>query len=274
MRYVNNILTAIHDLLLGWLGVTSPAWGLLIVSAVIGVVLLVLFRYTSNQDAIGRTRDKTTAALLAIWLFKDDLRATLRAQGQLFAYSGKMLVHMIRPLAIMIIPMALFFVQLSLRYEYRPVLPGERLIVSLELREPGDLQTVNMTPEPSDDLRVLAPALRLRNSARVEWAVTADTPGTHELQVQAGDQTLAVPIVASGELQRICWRIPGTGLWDQFLHPGVAPLPDDGPIIGVDIRYPVRTTEILGMDIHWVFSVIIISTVFALLFKPFFKVKL
>ena len=53
------------------------------IAAVTGVLLLVVFKYTSNQRAIKRVRDDINANLLALKLFKDSTAVSLRAQGRI-----------------------------------------------------------------------------------------------------------------------------------------------------------------------------------------------
>ncbi len=57
-------LLAPTSVLPGWLSATTAA-------AVTGVLLLAVFKYTSNQRAIKRVRDDINAHLLALKLFKD-----------------------------------------------------------------------------------------------------------------------------------------------------------------------------------------------------------
>jgi hypothetical protein len=274
VQYLNAILTRIFDFLLAWAPGVSPFWVLFIISGVFGVLMLVVFRHTSNQDAIRRVRDTITAELLAAKLFKDDIRVTLRAQGQLFVQSFRLLICMLRPLAVAIVPMLLILVQFGVRYEYRPVRPGESLIVSAEVANIVDLGKFTTPPEPSAGLRVETPALRIRKPTCVEWRVRALADGDQQLRIDAGKQRITVPVKVSDKLERIAWRIPGKGFWDQLFHPGVPPIGGDGPIIGVDVRYPVRSTLVLGMDIHWVITFFILSTIIALIFKPIIKVNL
>jgi hypothetical protein len=247
---------------------------MLIISAVMGVLLLLAFRYTSNQQAIRRVRETITAELLAAKLFKDDIRVTLRAQGQLVAQSFRLLFYMLRPLAVIIVPMVLFLVQMGVWYEWRPVRPGEKLIVSVELEDTDDLTSVADPPAASPGLRVETAALRIRNSAKVEWRVSAQQEGQHELRVRVGQQELVVPIMTSQTQRRVVRRIPGEGFWDQVINPGQRALTDGGLIHAVEVRYPVRSTPILGLDIHWIVSFFILSTIVALIFKPVFKVYL
>src|SRR6516164_5748341 len=63
-------------ILTGWLSAT-------LISAVTGVVLLFVFKYTSNQRAIRRVRNDINAELLALKLFKDSPLVALRAQGRI-----------------------------------------------------------------------------------------------------------------------------------------------------------------------------------------------
>ena len=54
----------------GWLSAT-------LIAAVTGIVLLVIFKYTSNQRAIQRVRNRIDANLLALKLFKESSRVTI-----------------------------------------------------------------------------------------------------------------------------------------------------------------------------------------------------
>ena len=68
-----NLLAPI-GVLPGWLSAT-------IVAAVTGVLLLVIFKYTSNQAAIKRVRNEIDANLFALKLFKDATPVVLAAQA-------------------------------------------------------------------------------------------------------------------------------------------------------------------------------------------------
>ena len=45
---------------------------------------MIIFKYTSNQKAIGRVRDHIKANMLALKLFKDDMSVTFKSQGRVF----------------------------------------------------------------------------------------------------------------------------------------------------------------------------------------------
>ena len=45
----------------------------------IGLLMVIVFRYTSDQKAIGRAKDRLKAHLLAVRLFQDQLPVVMRA---------------------------------------------------------------------------------------------------------------------------------------------------------------------------------------------------
>ena len=51
----------------------SPLLLVLAISIVIGFLMVIVFRYTSDQKAIGRAKDQLKAHLLAVRLYQDQL---------------------------------------------------------------------------------------------------------------------------------------------------------------------------------------------------------
>src|SRR5262249_52974496 len=98
----------------GWLSATA-------VAAVAGGVVLLVFKYTSNQSAIQRARDDIDANLLALKLFKESARVTVGAQGGLLLGAGRLFVLALVPTVVMVVPVALILGQLSLWYQQRPL---------------------------------------------------------------------------------------------------------------------------------------------------------
>src|SRR5207248_7289803 len=90
--------------LLGWLSAT-------LVSAATGVLLLYVFKYTSNQRAIRRVRNDINAELLALKLFKDSPLVALRAQGRILLGAAALFVHAIVPMLVMVVPVCLLLGQ-------------------------------------------------------------------------------------------------------------------------------------------------------------------
>ena len=98
----------------GWLSAT-------VVAAVTGVLLLAVFKYTSNQRAIKRVRNDINANLLALKLFKDSAGWRFGRRGASCCGAGRLFVLAVVPMLVMAVPVTLLLGQLALWYQARPL---------------------------------------------------------------------------------------------------------------------------------------------------------
>ena len=101
---INAALTGCFDLLL-WPFAWAPVWLQLAVMAVPATaVMLVVFRFCSNQAALDAAKDKIKAYLLELWLYRDDLRVSLLAKGRLVLWNLRYLRHLLVPITVASVP--------------------------------------------------------------------------------------------------------------------------------------------------------------------------
>ncbi|GMU83637.1 MAG: hypothetical protein AMXMBFR47_35070 [Planctomycetota bacterium] len=258
-----------------------PAWvGLCLVAAVSGVLAAVAFRYTSNQNALRRVADRVRASLLAMRLFSDDPRNTLRAQGSLLAASGMRLLLSLPPLLVLIVPFTLLLAHLAMYYEFRP-LPR-----SLSPLNEAALLEVQLHPDAWDRLSGIQPVCpdgvtlnaRVREPAahRIVWRITADRPVRGTVQFPVDGMTVEKALVIddkSADLKFASPRRAGPGFWDRLLYPGEPAFAADSPIQSISISYPPRETPIFGLTVPWWLTFFIVSILAALAVKPFVGVQ-
>ena len=95
--WLNRLMNTLSRPLTGFMA-SLPGWlSLTIISAVVGLLAMAAFKYTSNQEAIGRVRNRIKAQLLALKLFKDNIPVVLKAQGRILTNSVLLFVHSLRP---------------------------------------------------------------------------------------------------------------------------------------------------------------------------------
>ncbi|MFH0943649.1 MAG: hypothetical protein V2A76_00470, partial [Planctomycetota bacterium] len=73
MGAFNAIMNTVFDLVCLPFRGMSPVVGLVVISLIAGVLLLLMFKYTSPQDAIANTKRRLWGNLHEIRLFQDDL---------------------------------------------------------------------------------------------------------------------------------------------------------------------------------------------------------
>src|SRR6059036_3259215 len=135
----NTVLTFLFGLVYGTLKWLGPLWSLVAISALAGILMVWIFGKVSNQDAIQKTRGRLSAELIALRLFKDDLRVFFGIQFQVLVWTLKYLRHSLIPMLILMVPAMIILIQLNLHYASRPLRVGEQALVKVKLRDPTAL---------------------------------------------------------------------------------------------------------------------------------------
>jgi hypothetical protein len=270
-----RFLLAPIGVLPGWLSAT-------IVAAATGLLLLVVFKYTSNQRAIRRVRDDIKAHLLAVKLFKDSLSVTFRAQGRILLGALRLAFFAVVPMLVMLLPVCLLLGQLALWYQSRPLRVGEEAVVTLKLgtqdwRDASATNAESPWPdvrlEPTSAAEVAVGPVRVLSKREICWNVRACENGYHRLLFQVDAQTADKELAIGKGFMRLSTRRPGWSWSDVLLHPRERPFRPDSPVESIQIDYPARASWTSGTD-WWVVYWFAMSMVAALCFRPWLNVSI
>jgi uncharacterized membrane protein (DUF106 family) len=273
ITWVNVVTNAIGGFLLAPVA-TVPGWlSITFISAMLGVLLLVIFKYTSDQKAIGRVRDDIKANLLAVKLFKDSISVTFRSQAMVFAGSFKLLLYAIVPMLVVMIPVCLILAQMGLWYQARPLLPGDEP-VTVKLKLNDNLDTLpQVTLESLPAARTMIGPVRVFTKKVIFWKIKPVEGGNYNLIFQVGDRRYEKQLAIGEGFMRLSPKRPGANFGDILLYPLEKPFASDSPVHSISIDYPERDSRINGTD-WWIAYFFVASMVFAFLFKPLLKVKI
>jgi hypothetical protein len=271
LRILNPICTAIADAIYALLSPFPPWVGLVLISAVAGVVMLVAFRYLSNQTGITRAKDDIKANLLALKLFKDDLRVALRAQGRIMWALLRLQRYVLVPVLWMALPTMLLLAQMAMRYQWRPHFLGEPILLKVYSADPLAL-SASASVESSSAISVeVGP---IGDDDDVSWRMRGLQMGRSLVPVMLGATAFDKEFVIGNSLQRVSPVRPSPRWIDQLLYPIEPVVPSDSrtQIERIEILYPPLESRIYGSD-YWVLTFFVVSMVTALLLKPLFKVR-
>lgn len=274
MDIVTRIMTVLGDIGFAVFSFFPPVITLVIISAVTGILMLLIWRYTSNQDAIEDVRNKISAHLLATRLFKDDLSVTFRAQRQIIWQALRLMGHSIRPMLIMTVPFVLIMVQIGLHYEFAPMPMDKATRVKVTMKDPkkgigpGDKLKLpdGVTADRNDPCRAMP-------IGTIDWRLTPSRSGSFKLTFGEGSDTIEMPIEAGRSFVRVS-KVRGGPFFDRLLYSAEPSIPESSAFASIEVYYPQRQTPIFGLDVHWLFTLLVLSIVFALVFKPLFKVHI
>jgi hypothetical protein len=230
---LNGVSNALFGALL-WPAQVLPEW---LAGALLGVLAapfaLLVFRYTSNQGALERTRNRIQAHFLRhtlVYLARAALRALVLAG-----------------------PFALALVQLESRFALRPLAPGEQAVVRVEL-DPGARAS-----EQRSEIRVPrgltleTPALRIDSLHEIAWRVRADLPGRYLVRVGVGDHVYERRVLVGGERSALARRVCTSGDAATLLAPSERALSDAGAVRCIEVEYPERSAALGLSAAAWCF---------------------
>lgn len=249
----------------------SPLVGLTLVSALFGVGMLVVLKYTSNQEKIEAVKRKIFASLFEIRLFNDDLRAILRAQWDVLRHNGTYLWLWLIPLLVMIPPLILLAGQLHFHYGYEGVEVGKPVVLEVQLAGQRGSKP-EATLEVPEGLEIEQGPVWASPINELSWRLRPVEPGEYTVKVGLDGSTFEKQVsVGEGDILRRSPVRPGPGFVDQLLYPAEAPLPASAPITSIGLDYPPGTGGIgWASELSWMLVFLVISLIFAFAFrKPF-----
>lgn len=258
-----------------------PLAGLLVFGLLSGALAAVVFRYTSSQRAIKRVADQTRASLLAMRLFSDDPRNTLKAQGALLWFSLKRLILSLPPMLVMAPLFLVLLSHLAMWYEFRPLTPlasthCEFALLEARFSESGWTGAENAKLVVPDGLSTTA-RVRDAKSRKITWRLSPIRPtgsGLIRLELaEAGTFEKQIVVEKAGDLRFVSPLRPSGGSLERLFYPGEDALDAGSPVQSMEITYERRSTPIFGLDVPWWLTFFVVSIVGALLAKPFVGVQ-
>ncbi len=276
MSYLNAALRLVFDLLLAPFAGGPPIVPLALVALLVSILMLLVFKRTSNQAALAVVKRKIHAGIFEIRLFNDDLRAILRAQNEILRTNLTYLRLTLWPMVFILPPLVLVMAQLQFHYGYQGLRPGERALLEVDLApEAGSGARPQVQLELPAGLRAETEAVWIKAQSQLLWRLVAERDGDYELGLQLdGGPRISKTVRVTSKTVRLSPERVDAGFLSQLLYPAERPLPDGSPVRAVRVAYPGREVSVLGHHMHWMIPFFALSIVFAFALRGPFKVTI
>lgn len=267
---VNAAVGTLVDLLLVPFRGISPFWALVWISVLVGIVLVWVFGKVSDQEAIGRIRRTIRGNLLAVRIYRHEIRTVVGLEREILRDTLRYARHSVRPMLVLAVPLLLILAQLHLNFSERPFRPGEAILVK-SLVEPGNSVNAFELQVP-EGLRLEAGPVRIPSRGEVAWRVRAERPGNYRVEIGNGGTKTAKQIVVDSGWRRVA-SVRSRSLLANLLHPGEAPIPSSSPVRAVQVDYPLLDLVFLGLHLHWLVVFFVLSLAVGFSLKGVFGVE-
>jgi hypothetical protein len=243
----------------------SPLALVLASSVVVGLLMVIVFRYTSDQKAIRRAKDQLKAQLLAVRLFQDQLPVVMRAYARILRGTGSYLRLAFTPLLIAILPVTFLIIQLDRYLGWVPLRPAQAFLVEARFEDPAACNEVEL--QLPRYLARSAPPVHVPRDKEVVWRVVAQGEGRYDIHLALAGQTVSKQVVVSPGLVRISpIRLRGS-FWERMFTSGEPGLGDNSPIQSIAVIYPPRHVRFAGLEWNWIVLFFVLSLIAGFIFK-------
>jgi len=243
-----------------------------LLSIVIGFLMVVVFRYTSDQKAIRVAKDHLKAHLLAVQLFQDQLQVVLISYWRIVRSTGNYLRLAFMPVLYVSIPLIFLMVQVDRYLGYSPIAIGQPLLVKARLVDSNALDQASLRL-PSG-LSLSAPAVHVPAENEIVWRVVPQESGKRDLQIDVGSDSLLKSLEVSGGIRRISPDRLKDNWWERTFVSGEDALPSNSPVQSISINYPERTIAFAWLEWNWIWLFFVLSLIFGFLFKTVLRIEI
>lgn len=224
---------------------------LLVLSALAGAGLALLFKATSDQARIRRARDVFKARVLEMRIYPDDFVLIARSLAGALASQLTYLRAALKPILIVLVVALPVFVQMEARFAPAPLRAGDPTLVTATLKQGLDPLAVPASLEGRGGVEVDPRPLRVPATREIVWRARLTESDAPSLSLTLYDRPYTFPLAASRDTRVIGHTRAAHGVADALLHPGLPPVPKDSPLAAVRITYPADSYRILGHRMNW-----------------------
>jgi hypothetical protein len=251
----------------------DPVWLLLWLSLATAVLVLLVYKTLSSQEAIRKAKERVKGHILEIRLFQDDPVLMGRAVRSVLAANLRYLALNVKPFLIVFLPVSLLLVQMEARLGYRPLRPNESVLLRTVWKpaQPGG-RYPDPILLPGDGLSLESPPLRLGDGREIDWRLRADRMGAAGFVLTSAEGSVGLQVAVSEKIVPVSLRNVPAGSLEILWHPAGQPLPPNGSLMAAEIVYPRRDFRLLGRRIHWVWPYLGASLLAGVLLKGLFRV--
>lgn len=247
-----------------------PILVLVLLSVLMGIGLLLIFRWTVDPEVVRARRSLVWAHLMELRLFTDEPSLIWKAHGDLIRANLRYMAVMLKPALFAAVPMLLVLSLMDVYFGKSPLQPGEATLVTVQLsdaaRSPGPAPVLTA----AEGIAVETPAVRQVDVGRVGWRVRAQSAGTHVLKVALPDEEISKTIEVGPGFRAIAVRRVRSP-WEFVLNPGESLLPSSSAE-WIEVKYESASVDILSLKLHWLIWCFLIMGVTMLILRSRFNV--
>ncbi|MBI4145251.1 DUF106 domain-containing protein [Candidatus Woesearchaeota archaeon] len=249
-----SFLDPVMNFLLGWVLNLSPFLGVLILSFILSLLIVLIYKFTTNQDLMRSLKTEIKDLQKQMKELKHDPGRMMEVNKKAMEANMKYMSHSFKPMLFTFLPVILIFGWMNTHLAFEPIMPGQEFTMTV-LFEKG--ASGNITINTPDGIILTGDASRTITDGNAIFTLKAAQGGLYAVNFDfAGKQYLKEVEITSER---------------RYLEPLLSVNDDDIKTITTD-HAKTRVIRIGGFGLTWLWSYIIFSIAFSIGLRKLMKV--
>ena len=268
-----NILDPVLDVALGPLARLHPGAGLVIITFIISLAIVLIYKFTTDQEHMKVLRAQIKKHQEAMKNLKDDPQKLMKEQKKAMQVNTELMKHSMKPTLYTMIPIIIIFGWLASHFSVMPILPGQPFNVTITTDKEAEGNIGILIPQ---GLSLLSDANRSLMEGKATWTLKG-SEGEYNVFFDYNGDTLKKRVVISEE-RGVYARAVKTKktLFDSIYSGREGFIPKESAARTITVSYEaVRPLpfSLFGWRPGWLGTYIIFSIVFSVLIRKLLKVQ-
>ncbi len=233
----------------------GPFWAIFIISLVISLIIIVVYKFFTNQAEMKRLKEEQKEFQKRMKELRDKPEEMMKIQKEAMKKNFEYMKHSFKATFITILPIILLFGWMNAHLAFEPIFPGETYSMTAVFKEgiTGEAELI------ADEGTELSSPATQPVANMVTWNLKS-TAGEHSLTVKSGNTQQSKNVLVTNELK---YEEP----FSLYKHSDIEQIN-----INYNKMHPLGEVEFFGWRPGWLSLYIILSIVFSLGLRKIFKV--
>lgn len=243
----------------------SAIWAIVIISFIIALIMIVIYKYTTNQTLMKEMKLQLKGYQKQLKEHRGDTAKMSELNKKMMAINMKVFRQSMKSMFVTWIPIILIFGWMNAHLGYYPILPGEEFSTTIIFEENVEGMVELKVPY---GVEMISGGVQEIDKGKAEWKLKGMT-GTHLLEYDFEDEKLLKEILITEEN---LYKNPIKAK-KGFLSFGGDHIPDDSKAVQISISnkrvYPLN---LFGLNLSWFWTYFIFTLVFNMALRKLMKV--
>lgn len=237
---------------------TTPFWSLFIISIAIALFMTLIYKWTTNQSLMKDLKDELNAVQKQLKELRNQPEKMMEVQKKAMETNMKYMMHSMRSTLFTFIPIIIIFAWLNANLAFEPIIPNQDFTTTIEFQDAaqGIITLKGITGPDERGVALLSEKNVEISDGNAIWKLKAKEPGLYNIDYELDGKVYTKEVLISTEQM---YSTP-----EKVIN--------DNNIKSIKVDYNPLRFNILGIKLSWLWTYIIVSIVFSMLFRKLFKV--